>query len=74
MKTLKMNLIKYRLVLVLVLLTQLAQAQTDTAPTFDDDVHDVPVAPIDSWIIPLMVLALVGVFVYYHKQQKQIIK
>ena len=73
MKALKIDSIKYQLVWVFVLLTQLAQAQTD-APTFDDDVQDVQVAPIDHWIIPMLLLGIVGVFIYYHKQQKQIIE
>ena len=70
MKAPKINFIKYQLVLVFVLLTQLAQAQTD-APTFDDDVQDVQVAPIDHWIIPVMVVGLLVLFRFYQKQQRQ---
>ena len=72
MKALKINFIKYQLVWVFVLLTQLAQAQD--APTFDDDVQDVQVAPIDHWIIPMILLGIVGVFIFYQRQQKQILK
>ena len=70
MKALKIDSIKYQLVLVFLILTQVAQAQD--VPTFDDDVQDVPVAPIDHWIIPMLLLGIVGVFVYYQRQQKLI--
>ena len=68
---LKINLIKHQLVLVLVLLTQVAQAQSQTQGIdFDDDVQDVPVASIDNWITPMILLAIVGVLMYYQRQQK----
>ena len=74
MKTLKIDSIKYQIVLVFLILTQVAQAQSESQIDFDDDVQDVQVASIDHWIIPMILLGLVGVFVYYQRQQKLIVK
>ncbi len=57
--------IKYHLVIVLLLLTGYVQANP---PGFDDDVPDNPAATIDSWIVLMMVLAII--LIYYNKITK----
>jgi hypothetical protein len=71
MKKLNCNNIKYQLLLTLVILTQFVQAQ----PSFDDgdDVQDVPAAPIDDWIIPMIIIVLVMVFFYFKKENKHLL-
>ena len=39
------------------------------APVFDDDVQDVPAAPINDWIIPAIVVMIVMVYFYFLKQK-----
>ncbi len=53
MRTPHMNNVKYLLIVVLLFLTGLAQGQTE----FDDDVEDVPAAPIDGLIVPALIAA-----------------
>jgi hypothetical protein len=39
---------------------------------FDDDVQDVPAAPIDDWVLPVMLLAIAVVFFTYRKNLKKV--
>jgi hypothetical protein len=69
MKNQTSHTIKNLFVIVLLLLTGYVQAN-DAPPGFDDDVPDNPAAPIDSWIIPMVVLALLIMY-YYNKNTKR---
>ena len=67
MKKLNRTTIKYQLVVTLLFLAQFVQAQ----PGFDDgdDVVDVPAAPIDEWIFPMVLLGI-AMMVYYTKKKQ----
>jgi hypothetical protein len=67
MKRLNNNSIKYQLILTFLFLAQFVQAQ----PGFDDgdDVVDVPAAPIDEWIFPMVLLGI-AIIVYYTKKKQ----
>ena len=67
MKKSNHSAIRYQFLLVLLFLVQFAQAQ----PTFDDgdDVNDAVPAPIDDWILPMMLLGVGIVFFYLKKRQ-----
>ena len=67
MKRLNNNSIKYQLILTFLFLAQFVQAQ----PGFDDgdDVVDVPAAPIDEWIFPMVLLGI-AMIVYYTKKKQ----
>lgn len=67
MKKLNSTTIKYQFVVTVLFVTQFLQAQ----PGFDDgdDVEDVPVAPIDDWIFPMVLLGIV-MMVYYTKKKQ----
>jgi hypothetical protein len=67
MKNQTSHTIKNLFVIVLLLLTEYVQANP---PGFDDDVPDNPAAPIDSWIIPMVVLALLIMY-YYNNNTKR---
>jgi hypothetical protein len=67
MKNQTSHTIKNLFVIVLLLLTGYVQANP---PGFEDDVPDNPAAPIDSWIIPMVVLALLIMY-YYNKNTKR---
>ncbi len=68
MKKLNSTRIKYQFIVIVLFLTEFVQAQ----PGFDDgdDVEDVPAAPIDDWLIPLIVLGLIFMFFYLKKKNK----
>jgi hypothetical protein len=67
MKKLNRTTIKYQFVVTLLFLAQFVQAQ----PGFDDgdDVVDVPAAPIDEWIFPMVLLGI-AMMVYYTKKKQ----
>jgi hypothetical protein len=66
MKKLNRTTIKYQLVVIVLFLTQFVQAQ----PGFEsDDVEDVPAAPIDDWIFPMVLLGI-AMIVYYMKKKQ----
>ena len=67
MKKLNRTTIKYQFVVTLLFLAQFVQAQ----PGFDDgdDVVDVPAAPIDDWIFPMVLLGI-AMMVYYTKKKQ----
>jgi hypothetical protein len=67
MKKLNRTTIKYQLVVIVLFLAQFVQAQ----PGFDDgdDVVDVPAAPIDEWIFPMVLLGI-AMMVYYTKKKQ----
>lgn len=61
---------RYTTKIALVTLVTLAQVQTivaQAAPTFEDDVQDVPV---DTWIIPMALLGL-GIMFYFITKKSQ---
>jgi hypothetical protein len=66
MKNQTSHTIKNLFVVVLLLLTGYVQANP---PGFEDDVPDNPVAPIDSWIAPMFVVAVLLLY-YYNKRIK----
>ena len=65
MKSNFMKHIHNYLLLNLLLLSQLLQAQTG----FGDDVHDVPVASIDKHIILLLFVGVIGIFYFLRKKE-----
>ena len=66
MKKLNRTTIKYQLVVIVLFLAQFVQAQ----PGFEsDDVEDVPAAPIDEWIFPMVLLGI-AMIVYYTKKKQ----
>ena len=67
MKRLNNNSIKYQLILIFLFLAQFVQAQ----PGFEDgdDVVDVPAAPIDEWVFPMVLLGI-AMIVYYTKKKQ----
>lgn len=67
MKKLNRNRIQYQLVVIVLFLSQFVQAQ----PGFDDgdDVVDVPAAPIDEWIFPMVLLGIAMMVYYTNKKQ-----
>jgi hypothetical protein len=67
MKKLNSTTIKYQFVVIVLFLAQFVQAQ----PGFDDgdDVVDVPAAPIDDWIFPMVLLGI-AMMVYYTKKKQ----
>lgn len=66
MRTTHMNNVKYHLIVVLLFLTQLIQAQTE----FADNVEDVPAAPIDEWALPMLIIGIMVMLFYCRKQQQ----
>ena len=67
MKSNFMKHIHNYLLLNLLLLSQLLQAQTG----FGDDVHDVPVASIDYFIFPMFIIGAFLLSYNYKKYQKK---
>ena len=67
MKKLNSTRIKYQFIVIVLFLTEFVQAQ----PGFDDgdDVEDVPAAPIDDWIFPMVLLGI-AMMVYYTKKKQ----
>ena len=67
MKKLNSTRIKYQFIVIVLFLTQFVQAQ----PGFNDgdDVEDVPAAPIDDWIFPMLLLGIA--IIIYHTKKKQ---
>ena len=67
MKKLNSTRIKYQFIVIVLFLTEFVQAQ----PGFDDgdDVVDVPAAPIDDWIFPMVLLGI-AMMVYYTKKKQ----
>jgi len=68
MKLLSINYIKWQIALVFLFINQFVQA-SDDFPDFLDDAEDIPPAPIDQWIIPMVVLALLIMYYYNKKTQ-----
>ena len=68
MKNQTSHTIKNLFVIVLLLLTGYVQANP---PGFDDDVPDNPAAPIDSWIVPMLLAAIVLMYVIYKRNFKK---
>lgn len=65
------NNLKYSSLLFLLFLSQLAQAQ----PEFGDgDVQDVPQASIDNWVLPVMLIVIIFMFVYFYNKQKRAVQ
>lgn len=67
MKLLSINHIKWQMAFVFLFINQLVQA--DDFPDFLDDAEDVPAAPIDDWIFPMVLLGIVMI-VYYSKKKQ----
>lgn len=67
MKLLSINHIKWQIAFVFLFINQLVQA--DDFLDFLDDAEDIPPAPIDQWIIPMVVLALLIMYYYNKKTQ-----
>jgi hypothetical protein len=68
MKNQTSHTIKNLFVIVLLLLTEYVQANP---PGFEDDVPDNPAAPIDSWIAPMLLAAIVLMYVMYKRNLKK---
>ena len=68
MKNSNHSAIRYQFLLVLLFLVQFAQAQ----PGFDDgdDVNDAVPAPIDNWILPMVIIGI-AVMYYFIKKKRQ---
>lgn len=65
MKKINNYIVRYQFVFVLLFIVQFAQAQ----PEFEsDNVVDVPAAPIDQWILPMIAL---GIAMRYHFMKKK---
>lgn len=64
------NIKKYQIALmyILFLVVQTVQSQDFG---FDDDVQDVPQAPIDDYIIPAIAMIVLFVLFTFYKRQKQ---
>ena len=60
-----MKNIKNNITRILLFTSALATAQTP----FDDDVVDVPAAPIDDWMIPMFLLGI-AIIAYYMKKKQ----
>ncbi|MFM7017841.1 hypothetical protein [Flavobacterium sp.] len=58
---------KYRLLFGLLFLVQSTQAQTD--PFFNDNVTDVPAAPINYWIFPMFIVGVLLMFINLNKRK-----
>lgn len=54
--------------LVFLLLSQISFAQ---GPVFEEDVIDVPSAPINDWLIPTSIIAMVMFFYIFKKTQRE---
>jgi hypothetical protein len=68
MKNQTSHTIKNLFVIALLLLTGYVQANP---PGFDDDVPDNPAAPIDSWIAPMLLAAIVLMYIMYKRNLKK---
>ena len=51
---------------VLSVYTAIAQGQ----PSFTDQVEDVPAAPIDDWVMPVMGIAILLIVSYFRKKTR----
>ncbi|MCR9181681.1 MAG: hypothetical protein NXH73_02040 [Flavobacteriaceae bacterium] len=70
MKILK-TLIKKIVLIFTIALCAMASQPLYSQIIFDDDVDDsTPAAPIDHWIIPMIVIGLLLIFYYFKKSQK----
>lgn len=67
MKLLSINHIKWQIAFVFLFINQLVQA--DDFPDFLDDAEDIPPAPIDHWIIPMVLLAILILY-HYSKRMR----
>lgn len=65
----KMKNIKNNITRILLFTSALATAQTP----FDDDVTDVPAAPIDQWVFPMFLIGTITVvyFIYWKAQRSK---
>lgn len=69
MKILKTPIKKIVLIFTIALCA-LASQPLYSQPLFVDGVDDTPAAPIDDWIIPMIVIGVLLIFYYYKKSQK----
>lgn len=60
-----MKNIKNNITRILLFTSTLATAQTP----FDDDVEDVPAAPIDDWVLPAILITILLVFLFLKNQK-----
>ena len=58
-----MKNIKNNITRILLFTSALASAQTP----FDDDVTDVPAAPIDDWTTPMLLVGILVMIIYFKK-------
>lgn len=61
----EMKNIKNNITRILLFTSTLATAQTP----FDDDVEDVPAAPIDDWVLPAILITILLVFLFLKNQK-----
>ena len=76
MKFQKLYKIKYLAIIFVLFSIQFVNAQGEEPTPFDDNVTDVqgsPV-PIDSWVLPVLLIGLVLSFLFFKKHKKEVIK
>ena len=69
MKNINLKNITFQIIVVLFFVTQWVQAESGLG--FDDDVQDVPAAPIDDYLIPAIILISLYVFYTLNKYRKK---
>ena len=62
-----MKNIKNNITRILLFTSTLATAQTP----FDDDVVDVPAAPLDQWVFPMFLIGIITVVYFIYKKAQQ---
>lgn len=62
--------IKFQLLVVALFASQLINAQDPGG--FDDDIQDVPAAPINDWIIPILLVATCLLFYIFKKRKPSV--
>ena len=65
MKNINFKNIPFQIILGLLFVTQWVQAESGLG--FEDDVQDVPAAPIDNWVAPAVFITILLVFLYQKK-------
>jgi hypothetical protein len=60
------NIKKYQISLMYILFLVVHTAQSQDF-AFEDDVQDVPAAPIDNWVAPAVFITILLVFLYQKK-------
>jgi hypothetical protein len=66
-KVSEMKNIKNNITRILLFTSALATAQTP----FEDDVVDVPAAPIDQWVFPMFIIGIITVVYFIYKKTQQ---